>query len=289
MHRGDKSMCGKNAVKKELLLSLGMRVLMLLLVSTNTVASVCLSDLDGDGKVHYSDLKIMNSEAGRNDCSVTPCQADLNDDGKVTSQDREILYTEFGRGNCLSRRDNTFEENIEAVQLRQDERFEVGDEGHGEEGIPYDDSVKDDLQRESTQPTRFEENGDGTVTDTQTGLMWTKDANLRGDTVLFHQAISYINGMQEGKQPNFGYTDWRLPTLKELQSLIEYAEFTNQGHVLPTGHPFHNVQSLRFYDYTSPTYLSKPEHSWFIDAYCRIVGHNVGFCFGFVWPVRGGQ
>jgi hypothetical protein len=280
-------MCGKNAVKKELLLSLGMMVLMLMLDSTNTLASFCLADLDGDGKVHYSDLMIMNAEIGGDSCSTAPCRADLNDDGAVNVQDREMLYTEFGRGNCLSRRDNRFEEKIDAVQRGQDERFEVSNDGHEEESTPYDETVKEDLQREPTQSTRFEENGDGTVTDTETGLMWTKDANLRGDTVLFHQAINYINGMKEGKYPNFGYTDWRLPTLRELQSLIEYAEFTSKGHVLPSGHPFQKVQSLEFYNSTSPTYLSKPDHSWFVDGYCRIVGHNVQSCFGFVWPVRG--
>jgi hypothetical protein len=287
MQQGDKSMCKKNAVKKELILSLGMVVLILMLGSTNTLASFCLADLDGDGKVHYSDLEIINGEIARNDCALTPCQADINDDGKVTSADREILYTEFGKGDCLSRKDNTLEEKRGAVQLGQDERFEVSNDGHEEESTPYDDTVKEDLQRETTQSTRFEENGDGTVTDTETGLMWTKDANLRGDTVLFHQAINYINGMKEGKYPNFGYTDWRLPTLRELQSLIEYAEFTSKGHVLPSGHPFQKVQSLEFYNSTSPTYLSKPDHSWFVDGYCRIVGHNVQSCFGFVWPVRG--
>jgi hypothetical protein len=280
-------MCGKNAVKKELLLSLGMMVLMLMLDSTNTLASSCLADLDGDGKVHYSDLMIMNAEIGGDSCSTAPCQADLNGDGKVTSRDREILYNEFGRSNCLSRKDNTFEEKKDALQLRQDEQYEVGDDGYEEEGTSYDTTENENLHRETAQPTRFEDNDDGTVTDTETDLMWTKDANLRGDTVLFHQAINYINGMKEGKYPNFGYTDWRLPTLRELQSLIEYAEFTSKGHVLPSGHPFQKVQSLEFYNSTSPTYLSKPDHSWFVDGYCRIVGHNVQSCFGFVWPVRG--
>jgi hypothetical protein len=260
-----------------------------MLGSTNTLASFCVADLDGDGKVHYSDLKIINGEIGRNDCILTPCQADLNDDGKVTSADREILYNEFGKGDCLSRRNNTIEEKRDALQLRQDERFEDGADEHDAEGTPYDATGKEDLQRETAQPTRFEDNGDGTVIDSKTGLMWTKSANIMGDTVLFHQALNYVNGMNEGNYSNLGFTDWRLPTLRELQGLIEYAEFSSKGHVLPSGHPFQKVQSLKFHNSTSPTYLSKPDHSWFVDAYCRIVGHNATSCFGFVWPVRGGR
>ena len=41
----------------------------------------------------------------------------------------------------------------------------------------------------------FIDNDDGTVTDPETGFMWTKDANLFGDTMLFHQALTYIDEM----------------------------------------------------------------------------------------------
>ena len=116
--------------------------------------------------------------------------------------------------------------------------FEADGDGDEKEGTPYEVAEEENLQRETAQPTRFEDNGDGTVTDSKTGLMWTKNANIIGDTVLFHQALNYVNGMNEGNYSNFGFTDWRLPTLRELQSLIEYAEFSSEGHVLPSGHPF---------------------------------------------------
>ena len=64
---------------------------------------------------------------------------------------------------------------------------------------------------------RFTDNGDGTVTDQQLGLMWANTDNL-GD----------INWIQAEKwvKYTFPYTlekkydDWRLPTLEELKSLI---------------------------------------------------------------------
>jgi len=138
---------------------------------------------------------------------------------------------------------------------------------------------------------RFKDNGDGTVTDIRTGLIWTKNANLPGDTMTFHQAFDYIEGMNKGKYPNFGYTDWRLPTLRELRSLIDYTRYTKKGnvHVLPQGHPFKKVQSLRFNDSRAPSYLSNTDHPWFVSLYCRLVGHNVTSCYGYVWPVRSGK
>jgi len=262
-------------------LALTVFLIFFLLRLSIVLAQTCLADINNDSKVNYTDLLLMDAEMGRNNCSVSPCQADLDGDGKVNRKDSEILESEFGRGHCPP-----VWGNRNVLALGQDEKRD--DDKQKEEGTPSHTVVDENGEEGiSSLITRFKDNNDGTVNDPTTGLMWTQDANLRGDTVLFHQAINYIKGMNEGEQDNFGYTDWRLPTLKELQSLIEYKEFTSKGHVLPEGHPFHNVQSLRFYDRSAPTYLSSTEHSWFVYAYCSIVGHNVESCFGFIWPVRG--
>jgi len=63
---------------------------------------------------------------------------------------------------------------------------------------------------------RFTDNGDGTVTDHQLGVMWAKSDN-QGD-IGWKQAEAYARysfGLTVGNQ----YTNWRLPTLDELQSL----------------------------------------------------------------------
>lgn len=62
----------------------------------------------------------------------------------------------------------------------------------------------------------FVDNGDGTVTDNATGLMWTKDDN--GSGVLWETALSYAEASTTA-----GYNDWRLPNVKELQSLADYS------------------------------------------------------------------
>jgi len=58
----------------------------------------------------------------------------------------------------------------------------------------------------------YQDNGDGTVTDLNTGLMWQQDP---GEKMTFDQAIAGASALNLG-----GYTDWRLPTIKELYSLI---------------------------------------------------------------------
>lgn len=60
------------------------------------------------------------------------------------------------------------------------------------------------------------DNGDGTVTDTSTGLMWqqsTSNTNLLPWTA----ALSYCEDLTLA-----GYTDWRLPNMKELRTIVDY-------------------------------------------------------------------
>ena len=72
---------------------------------------------------------------------------------------------------------------------------------------------------------RFVDNSDGTVTDTQTGLMWAAQDN--GDMVNWRSARSYILEYNGG-----GHTDWRLPTLAELESLYDPEEKNKHGYHL---------------------------------------------------------
>jgi len=60
----------------------------------------------------------------------------------------------------------------------------------------------------------FTDNKDGTVTDDNTGLMWQQDP---GEKMDYQDAA---NGADSFKLA--GYTDWRLPTIKELYSLINF-------------------------------------------------------------------
>jgi hypothetical protein len=61
----------------------------------------------------------------------------------------------------------------------------------------------------------FLDNGDGTVTDRNTGLMWMKSDSGKG--MNWEDALAYAENSTYG-----GYSDWRLPNAKELQYLVDY-------------------------------------------------------------------
>ena len=61
----------------------------------------------------------------------------------------------------------------------------------------------------------FVDNGNGTISDNSTGLMWMKNDN--GTGIKWENALSYAESFEYA-----GYTDWRLPNAKELQSIIDY-------------------------------------------------------------------
>ena len=71
-----------------------------------------------------------------------------------------------------------------------------------------------DAQVDGNQPS-YVDNGNGTVTDQVTGLMWTQDYFGK---MTYSEAISYANGFSYA-----GYSDWRLPTIKELYSLMDFS------------------------------------------------------------------
>ena len=58
------------------------------------------------------------------------------------------------------------------------------------------------------------DNGDHTVTDTETGLMWQKD---EAGAMSWEAALTHCENSQWA-----GYDDWRLPNRNELQSIVDY-------------------------------------------------------------------
>lgn len=64
----------------------------------------------------------------------------------------------------------------------------------------------------------FINNGDGTITDSATSLMWSKDDSRTG--MDWEEALSWVE--QKNNEKYLGYDDWRLPNAKELQSIVDY-------------------------------------------------------------------
>jgi len=155
-----------------------------------------------------------------------------------------------------------------------------------------------DLQKGVAWPNpRFTDNGNGTVTDNLTGLIWLKNANCYG-TRSWAQAPADCNGLNSGE---CGLSDgsvegnWRLPSLFELESLRDMAYYnlalsnTAGTGQWTEGDPFNIVQSS--YYWSSTTYAPYPSAAWIVSFGDGPVGgggklSGGPFC---VWPVRGGQ
>ena len=144
-----------------------------------------------------------------------------------------------------------------------------------------------ELQRGVDWPTpRFTDNGDGTVTDNLTGLIWLKLADCFG-LRTWQQALTDAHGLMTGSCGLTDHsmpTDWRLPNIKELLSLVDYSQ---SAPALPEWHPFASPQTI-FY-WSSSSLDADPSFAWGVVLQNGIgtTGDKTGSSYA--WPVRGGQ
>ena len=153
--------------------------------------------------------------------------------------------------------------------------YATGDDGDLETGVVW-------------PSPRFTDNSDGTVTDNLTGLIWLKDADAGDGPATWANALSICNSLatgQQGLSDGSSAGDWRLPTVKELHSLIDVGNF---DPALPTGHPFSGVQSS-FY-WSSTTNAGNAANAFSVYVNYGSVSYGTGKSNAFyVWPVRGGE
>jgi len=133
---------------------------------------------------------------------------------------------------------------------------------------------------------RFTDNGDGTVKDNMTGLIWLKDVNcLRYDVwfnalTLSRTLASGSCGLTDGSVAG----DWRLPNRKELESLLDLG---TSYPALPLGHPFPGFQNDIYW--SSTTFAPDPSSAWGVHLGFGFASDVFKYSYGFVWPIRGGQ
>jgi len=65
----------------------------------------------------------------------------------------------------------------------------------------------------------FTDNGNGTITDEATSLVW--DINDSGEGLNWEEALAWVD--QKNQENYLGYSDWRLPNAKEMQSILDYS------------------------------------------------------------------
>jgi hypothetical protein len=156
---------------------------------------------------------------------------------------------------------------------------------------------------------RYEDNGDGTVTDCKSGLVWLKNANCTATVNGIDKSSGYVNwinsrkwvaglsdglcGLTDGSSAG----DWRLPANTELMAMVESAKAKGFKDPVLTdatglsqateGNIFTGVPAY----FWSSTTRSDATQAWVLymhDGLQDNASKSSDCCFG-IWPVRGGQ
>jgi hypothetical protein len=105
-------------------------------------------------------------------------------------------------------------------------------------------------------------NGNGTVSDQNTGLMWTAStADVNNDGVIddrdqmdWQEALAWCENLVRA-----GHDDWRLPTIKELATIVDVNTY---NPAIETGY-FPDTLSAHYWSSTSGSQL--PGCAWSVD------------------------
>jgi hypothetical protein len=156
----------------------------------------------------------------------------------------------------------------------------------------------------------YTDNGDGTITDNNTGLMWEKksdDGSIHDKDNFYTWGMTSPPYTMNGTMVTTflaalnagggfaGHTDWRIPNYKELVSILNLENFT------PAISPAFNTacaplctvttcsctQSASYW--SSTTYQNGPGSAWFVDFYDGEVNNGSKVPNYYVRAVRGGS
>ena len=135
---------------------------------------------------------------------------------------------------------------------------------------------------------------DLTVKDNLTGLTWARDASLGKEN--WDGAFALVKKLDQ--KGYAGYKDWRIPSKKEMETLLSYAQTKGYtGGAAVQRHPATLFDSMGFFAVKDSFYLTSTPLAK-SDVPCMYVVYMNGFSgFGtldkdaasYVWPVRGGH
>ena len=141
---------------------------------------------------------------------------------------------------------------------------------------------------------RFTDNGNGTVTDNMTGLVWLKDASCFGQRTWLDALTdtAQLNSGECGLTDNSSAGDWHLPSVIELQGICHYGYYgpaiSNAAGTARwiEGDAFLGVQT--YYYWSSTNNAGNPNYAWSVFIGLGVVYANAKSAEVYhVWPVRG--
>ncbi len=133
--------------------------------------------------------------------------------------------------------------------------------------------------------SRFADNGDGTATDTENGLVWCREDSwqIAQDWLDFQEALGFVDEMN--KKDFMGYHDWRIPEREEAEKIFDpqsciLARSNQEIHLDPVFAPGggNGTWCLPF-DQQAAFYLS------YASGICQ--GYDQDFSQGYIRLIRG--
>jgi len=119
----------------------------------------------------------------------------------------------------------------------------------------------------------YTDNGDGTVTDNVTGLMWQQA--VPAGTYTWAQAVAYCQTLTLA-----GHGDWRLPSMIELVSIVDYG----QGGPSISPNVFPSTPSDGFW--SSSPFAGSSSSAWYVYVYFDLGYPSWGFGVSSTFYVR---
>lgn len=220
------------------------------------------------------------------------CPGDFNNDGSVTVNEI-ILAVNAALDGCPT------PGPTQSCGLQQTGQTEC-DQGSGTLDACPGSPLGQDAAVGAGVPLSYTDNGDGTITDNVTGLMWEK---LSDDGLIHDKDTTYtwadafaVKILALDSTPCFaGHCDWRLPNRRELESIVD------EGRTAPAVDPAFNnnckagckvtacscVQLDSYW--SSTTYTDIPSFAWGVDCNVGSVnGFEKATALFYVRAVRGG-
>jgi hypothetical protein len=242
-------------------LPLGLVSLALLMVVRGAqAASCCPGDVNNDGVVTIDEiLRVVN--AALNGCASEP----------VPCQGGGLLTT--GQTQC--------------------------DQGSGTLGACPGSPAGQDGSVLKGAVRNYTDNGDGTITNNTTGLMWEKlssDGSIHDyrTTYTWYTAFTAKIATLNSGGGFAGHTDWRLPNVNELQSIANYGAFHPAvDAVFSTSCPANCTVTTcsctqSWYYWSSTTYQNSPTYAWLLSFADGVVVEYFKSISFYVRAVRGG-